>query len=57
MVKVEKTNGEMFVCNSCMKENPFRILAMPNENNGCAIYLCEECLEKVIGKIAIISKE
>lgn len=57
MVKVEKTNGEMFVCNSCMKENPYKIQANTNEYNGCAIYLCQDCMERVIGQFSILQSQ
>lgn len=54
MIKVNKI--PTFVCNSCVAENAYRIACMPNEHNGCALYLCEDCLQKMIGQVALLKE-
>ncbi len=51
MVEVIKEKNS--TCNSCMKQNAYKILCMPNEHCGCVIYLCEDCMQKMIGQFAI----
>ena len=51
MVEVIKEKNS--TCNSCMKQNAYKILCMPNKHYGCAIYLCEDCMQKMIGQFAI----
>jgi hypothetical protein len=46
MIKVDR--AEENVCNSCMESNAYKILCMTNEHNGCALYLCETCMNKVV---------